>query len=219
MSDAPRPTLLDIYLVPAELLVPRDEYIPNGTTYFPVQMDRPGFIVARDAVAAGTIYVYPGSAPGTDAQAIAYTNGYAPLPGKGRWYVRHSGSSKLAFQVRFDGTPGDAASNPVTPATGNTPVANRAAGFTDQKTVAVPSTAEQLPDHAIPNGFSVVVTALDTNTRTVGIGFSAAAADLVTGTPKRLAPGASIRYFITNSNLLYVDAYVALEGVDITAEA
>ncbi len=218
MSDNPKPDLLDLYLVPAERLVPRDETIPNGTTYFPVQMDRPGFIVARDPAAAGTIYVYPGSAPSADRQAIAYPNGWAPLGGKGRFWVRHSGSSSQSFQVRFDGTPGDPASGsaPSTPAA--SPVSNRTSGFADRKTVTTPSTAVQCPAHTIPNGFALVVKARPGNTDLVGVGFSSAEADLVTGTPFELAPGESVRYYVDDSSRIWIDALVATEGVVLTAE-
>jgi len=110
----PRPDLLDLYLVPTERLTPKEETLENGK-YLPVWMDRPGWIVALDATAAGTIYVYPGAnAPSLDRQAIPFPNGWAPLGGRGRFWVKHSGASPQAFQIRFDGIPGDPASSPIT---------------------------------------------------------------------------------------------------------
>jgi len=95
---------------------------------------------------------------------------------------------------------------------------NRSDGFTAYKTVAVPGTAENCAAQVIPGGFELAIVANPLNTDYVGIAFSAAAADLVTGTPVILAPGQPLKYKIGNANLIWVDALVAGEGVILTAE-
>lgn len=206
----------DIFLPKASSLVPKTETIPTGTRYQKIHMDRPGSIRALSPSTVGTIYVYPVSAPSSDAQAIPYPDGSANLPGVGEWWVRHTSASSETFQIVYDGPPGSTAS-PTSP-TSSAPVPNRGTGFTANKTVAVPSTPEQCASQAVPDGFAVVVKALPTNTGNVGVGFSAAAADLATGTPFYLEPGASVRYYIRNTDLLWIDAIVAANGVCLTSE-
>lgn len=94
------------------------------------------------------------------------------------------------------------------------PAYNQAAVFTDQKNVVTPGTPLQLPSHQIPDGSSVTITARPTNTQNVYLGKSSADA-LDTAKRFTLLPGDSIDADITNTNLFWVDAQVATEGVDI----
>jgi hypothetical protein len=142
------------------------------------------------------------------------------LDARGEWYVRTSSSQDEVFLVIDMGSAANAgaAAQALSGGTGAVAVANRALFFVAQKTVAVPSTAEQCSSQAIPNGFALIVKANPNNTDNVGIGPTAATADLVTGVPIILEPGSSVRLFVTNANLVWVDAIVANEGVCLTAE-
>lgn len=108
--------------------------------------------------------------------------------------------------------------NPV-PVTGTivvTPPVNRASfiGFT--KTVAVPGTAEKCATHAVPNGFSVAIKAIPTNTKTVWIGGTKAEAEAhnVSLTPS----GSGVNLFLTNTDEIWVDATIAGEGIELAVE-
>jgi hypothetical protein len=87
----------------------------------------------------------------------------------------------------------------------------------NQQTVAVPGTAAQLQTQAVPDGFSVFVRALTTNTQTIWVGPDAATAqDHTKATP--LEAGAFLELFLTDVNEIWIDADVASEGVSWTVE-
>lgn len=116
-------------------IAPHITRIPNGTTYEKRNFTRPVILIAVDPVAAGTIYIYPHSAPVGDTNAIPITGGMAFLDGIGDWYIRHSGGSTQEFRIIDAGGAGNAqavmlgaslSSNVVvsnTPVTWGTPVA------------------------------------------------------------------------------------------------
>ena len=86
-----------------------------------------------------------------------------------------------------------------------------------QKTVAVPGAAEQCGSLAAPAGKGIVFKAKDSNTNTVYLGNSQANAQNAS-VRFGLAAGQSLILYITNANLVWVDAAVAAEGVDIAVE-
>lgn len=92
------------------------------------------------------------------------------------------------------------------------PGANSTTFATGQTPVPTPGTAENLAPQAIADGDAVVITALPGNSGTVWIGNSQANAhDHTVAYP--LIPGTFLRLFITNTNLVWVDADNAGEGV------
>lgn len=194
--------------------------VPTGTVYEPIKTKRPVILIPLSPTTTGTVYIISGRAPSNDTMSIPIQQGnYIVLDGIGKWYVRTSSAAEETFRVIDAGGAGNlsgilAALGLPTPTT----TLNRSSWSTGSKTVAVPSTAEQLGSLAIPNGFALTIQAPASNTGNVGIGQSAAAADLVTGTPIVLGPGASARLYVTNANLVYVDAIVANEGVRFAAE-
>jgi hypothetical protein len=97
------------------------------------------------------------------------------------------------------------------------PTPNRPDFFTDQKNVAVPGTAEQLPSHVIPDGFQLVIQAKKTNTDLIYVSNSQVNAQNP-AVAKSLAAGEGIGLFITNSDIAWIDAVVAGEGVEFYAE-
>lgn len=108
---------------------------------------------------------------------------------------------------------------PVDDVSGTTPpVANRPGFSTGQKTVAVSGTAEQLPVLAIPDGFSLVIKAKNLNTGQIQIGNSAvnaqSAVDCFT-----LEADEVVELYITNADLVWIDATVAGEGVEFITES
>jgi len=93
---------------------------------------------------------------------------------------------------------------------------NLSTWFVDIQTVAVAGTAERVPSHPVLQGVGVTIRAIPTNTDNVFIGNSqtnAQGTDRVT-----LRPGDSVTLYIANSNLVWVDAVVATEGVEVFAE-
>jgi hypothetical protein len=115
-----------------------------------------------------------------------------------------------------DAIPFGTASNPIFVTGGGTP-SNRGSFVTNQKNVAIPGTAVQLQTQAIPNGFTVYIRARSTNTGNVYVGSSAANAQNH-AVAEILEPGAFLLYGITNSDLVFLDADVAGEGVMWTVE-
>lgn len=101
---------------------------------------------------------------------------------------------------------------------GGSAVANRGAFATNQMNVAVPLTAVQLLSQAVPSGFAVSIIAKKANTKNIYLGTSAAnaanhaVADI-------LGPGDTRKLYITNWNLVWMDADIAAEGVTIISEA
>jgi hypothetical protein len=83
--------------------------------------------------------------------------------------------------------------------------ANRAGFATDQQTVATAGVGVQLQAQAIPNGFSVFIRALPTNVGNVYVGNSQANAENH-AVAEVLEPGAFLEYFITNVDLIWIDA-------------
>ncbi len=198
------------------IVAPHVIIIPTGSTYTRISYPRPVTVEALDPATAGTIYTNPNTNPPRDATARQSVGG-AFLYAKGDWWIRHSAATDQSFRVEDSGGSGATTQSPpsVPPAA---PFANRAGWYNAQKTVAVPSTSEQCVAQAIPNGFALTVMALPTNTGNIGIGTTAANSDLATGTPVILGPGAAARLFVTNANLVWVDAIVAGNGVSLSAE-
>jgi len=85
------------------------------------------------------------------------------------------------------------------------------------KSVAVPGVAEQCASLAAAPGKAIVFKARDTNTGNVFLGNSQASAQNV-ATRFLLAAGQSLVLYITNANLVWVDAAVAAEGISIAVE-
>ncbi len=85
------------------------------------------------------------------------------------------------------------------------------------KTVAVPGTAEQCGALVAPAGKGIVFKAKDSNTDMVYLGNSKANAES-SSVRFGLAAGQSLILIITNANLVWVDAVVAAEGLDIAVE-
>lgn len=85
------------------------------------------------------------------------------------------------------------------------------------KTVAVPGTAEQCASLAAAPGKAIVFKALDSNTDDVYLGNSQANAQNA-AVRFSLAAGQSLVLYVTNANLVWVDAAVAAEGICIAVE-
>lgn len=97
------------------------------------------------------------------------------------------------------------------------PAPNSATFATGQKNVTAAGTGEQLGSQAIPNGFSVVIKAKTTNTGLIQVGNSKANAESAS-VSYRLSAGSFVTLFITNTNLVWIDATVSGEGVDWIVE-
>lgn len=95
--------------------------------------------------------------------------------------------------------------------------ANRPGWDHGQKTVTTPGTAEQLDALAIPDGFELVVRALQGNDGNIFLGNSQANAQ---DANKRLTftPGNGPTLRVRNANQVWVDAAQAGEGVDYWTE-
>jgi hypothetical protein len=80
---------------------------------------------------------------------------------------------------------------------------------------AVPTTAEVVAaDQAVPDGFAVVIHALDANTKPVFAG----PAGITTSTGHQLGAGRDIGLYVSNVNLIYVVAEDALQKVSYIVE-
>ena len=90
---------------------------------------------------------------------------------------------------------------------------NRAAWAHDQVTVTAAGTAEQMPAVVIPNGFKVVIRPLNTNTGLIYLGNSKANAEAAAAARIELDFGESASFYVTNLNLIWIDAEVTGEGV------
>jgi hypothetical protein len=111
---------------------------------------------------------------------------------------------------------------PVEGAAGGVPIPvvanlNRSSFATNGVTVAVAGTANQAPSQAVPDGFSVAVEAKKTNTKQIYLSNSQANAQ-THATAWILSPGDVVRLYITNWNLMWFDADVSNEGVNIISE-
>ena len=89
---------------------------------------------------------------------------------------------------------------------------NRTAWTHGHDTVSSAGTAEQMPALVIPNGFKVVIRPLNTNTGLIFLGNSKANCE---DTDKRIELdfGDSVAFYVTNLNLIWIDAEVTGEGV------
>ena len=85
------------------------------------------------------------------------------------------------------------------------------------KTVAVPGTAEVFPTVSVPSGFALVVGALPTNTGYIYLGKTKLLAESATDRIP-LAAGQTMRFYVYNSNLIWIDAVVGAEGAFYFAE-
>lgn len=94
---------------------------------------------------------------------------------------------------------------------------NRADFFPAQVNVPTPGTAVQGPTQAIPNGFALVIKGKTGNTGSVWIGATAAEAQNH-AVAYELAAGEEVSLAITNVDLIFVDADVATEGVNLIVE-
>lgn len=103
---------------------------------------------------------------------------------------------------------------PVSTAAG---VANRSSFATGQQNVTVAGTAHNMAAQAIPDGFCVVIKAKNTNTGRIRVGNSAANAQSTT-VAFTLGSNQDVRLYITNLNLVWVDATVSGEGVEWIVE-
>ncbi len=219
--EAEKPLSIDDFIpvVGKNYIAPHILLVPNGA-YKEITYPRAVLLIPQTPATTGIVYIYPGAFPATDVSSIPIPSGNnVYLDARGKWYLKTSSSGTEKFLVIDAGAAGNAAA--IAASFGSTPAAapaNRGAWYAAQKTVAVPSTAEQCAAQAIPNGFALAITAMITNSGNIGIGSSAANADLVTGAPLILAPGASARLFVTNANLVWVDAIVAGNGVCLSAE-
>lgn len=104
---------------------------------------------------------------------------------------------------------------PVSGTLGATP--NRSTFATGQQTVTTAGTAQNMAAQAIPDGFSVVIKARSTNTGRIRIGNSQANAQSTT-VSFSLGSNQDVQLYITNLNLVWVDATVSGEGVEWVVE-
>ena len=94
---------------------------------------------------------------------------------------------------------------------------NRSFFETFRKTVAIAGTAEKLHSELpIPDGFQLVIKALDNNTGDIEIGNSQTSAQ--SANAFILDAGQSIGMKITNANLVWIDVSVSGEGVVCSVE-
>lgn len=94
---------------------------------------------------------------------------------------------------------------------------NRADFNTGQTLVLIPGTAVQLPNIPIPDGYALVIKALSANAGRVYIGHTAADAQVPANAYSiGINEHASLK--ITNANLVYLDAAVANDGIEILVE-
>ena len=94
---------------------------------------------------------------------------------------------------------------------------NRSDFNTGQTLVLFPGTAVQLPNIAIPDGFTLVIKALPGNAGRVHIGHDAATAQ-VPANAYSLGPNEHAELNLTNANLVWLDAAVVNDGVEILVE-
>jgi hypothetical protein len=96
-------------------------------------------------------------------------------------------------------------------------VNNRATFATNQQTVPTPGVGVQLQAQAVPNGFTIFIRALVTNSSTIYVGNSQANAENHSvATP--LEPGAYLTLALTNVDAVWIDALDANDGVSWTVE-
>jgi len=103
------------------------------------------------------------------------------------------------------------------PVSGLGGVGNRASFVTMQKNVTTAGTGVNVAAQAVPNGFSIVIKAKKANTKPIWVGNSKANAEDHT-IAFSLSPGDELSLQITNTNLIWIDAEVDGEGVEIVTE-
>ena len=108
-----------------------------------------------------------------------------------------------------------AADDIVTVSEGTTSMANKTVIKHGQKTVAVAGTREQMPAQAIPDGYSVLIRALNGNGGLIYVGD--VTVDSSNG--QELAKDAVLTLKIDNLNRLYLDSSVNGEGVSWIVES
>lgn len=90
--------------------------------------------------------------------------------------------------------------------------------YTAQQNVTTSGTPVRLTAQSVPEGVSVLLKAKPANTGNITVGNSSSNA-LNTGTGFfRLEPGQSVTLEVTNVNLIWCDATVSGEGVEIFLE-
>ncbi len=100
---------------------------------------------------------------------------------------------------------------------GNAPVYQTGSWINRVKTVPTPGTAVQCDALVAPVGLGIVVKAKSDNTELVYVGPSKLDAEDPTKRTS-LAAGQAIILYVSNANLVWVDAVVALEGVETVVE-
>jgi hypothetical protein len=96
---------------------------------------------------------------------------------------------------------------------------NRSTFKTDNLTVTNSGTpVNYATSRAVPNGYALAVTALATNTNKIYLGASSADALKTAGHAVELNPGQSARLFVTNWNLIWIDADTNGEGIALGSE-
>lgn len=122
------------------------------------------------------------------------------------------------FEPRSDSTAEAVSGGAAVPISGSSnAVPNRATFATGQKDVTAAGTGENLIAQAIPDGFSVVIKAKNTNTGRIRVGNSKANAESTT-VAFTLGSSQDVKLYVTNLNLVWVDATVNGEGVEWIVE-
>jgi len=96
--------------------------------------------------------------------------------------------------------------------------ANRTSISAGQKTVAAAGTAEKLSAQAIPDGFELVIKALNSNTAVVHVATSKADAE-TDADAYQLQPSEFVVLKVDNQDKIWVDANVNGEGVTFVVES
>lgn len=91
--------------------------------------------------------------------------------------------------------------------------------YTAQKTVSASGTPEQLTAFPVPDGCTLMIQAMGSNTGTITIGYSSATA-LNSGTSHtKLLPNQTKGFQVANANYIYIDSTVSGDGVEIFCES
>lgn len=204
------------YIAPHLISIPTAVYVD-------VKYDRSVFLIAKTPATVGTCKIYPGAFPADDNSSISIPSGQPIfLDARGEWYVKTGSSGTEQFLV-IDGGGGANAQAVASllggTGSGATPVANRGSFATAVKNVTTAGTPVNCASLVVPNGFALVVKAKPQNTSRIGVGNSSANANIGTGSPHLLEPGAQVTLFITNANLIWLDSVVNGEGVTLCVEA
>jgi hypothetical protein len=203
------------YLSPHEISIPASAYVEYKYT-------RSVLLLPKSISTVGTCYIFPGAYPSNDLASIPIPAGQPIFfDARGSWYIKTGSAATEKFLVIDAGGAANAAAAAALlggGTTGTTPVANRAAWVSVVKNTVTAGTPVNASSQAVPSGFSVMVKARPNNTGHIGIGTSSANANLTTGAPTRLAPGESVRLYITNHNLIWIDSAVNGEGASLSNE-